>query len=124
MNFQNYTYRSQPIQAGRLLSDETAVIVLQNFMKMTVPLDKLDPITPPADDPSRDAPGPASGSQVTADDLTAITGLGATYAERLNEMGIFTFSQLAAADRTAVATTIRANETAVKSWQKDAQELT
>ena len=57
------------------------------------------------------------------DDLTVITGIGPTTAERLAEVGITTFAALAAAERDEVAAAAKAAPSVVTYWQQDAAGL-
>ncbi len=53
------------------------------------------------------------GEMVTGDDLTALEGIGPTYAKRLNDAGITTYAQLAVTDEEGLAEIIN-----VPAWRK------
>ena len=56
-------------------------------------------------------------------DLTAVKGIGTAHAEQLNEAGIHTLAQLAAADPVVVADATDTSESAAESWIEQAAAL-
>lgn len=67
---------------------------------------------------------PAAPADQPADDLTALDGLGHTYAARLAQAGLTTFAQLAAADPQHLTQITRAPRAAVHNWRAAAQKRT
>ncbi|MBT8202688.1 MAG: hypothetical protein HKN74_12195 [Acidimicrobiia bacterium] len=70
----------------------------------------------------RAVPDPAPPA-ATADDLTAIKGIGPVYAEQLSELGIRSFSDLATADAEALAGSFD-GRAAVSDWIEEARSRT
>jgi predicted flap endonuclease-1-like 5' DNA nuclease len=64
-------------------------------------------------------PAPAAAS----DDLTAIVGIGPTMQERLNEAGIYSYSELVTAEMDHISSATRANQSIIKAWRTDALAL-
>lgn len=62
------------------------------------------------------------GSDADGDPVRVITGIGPTYAERLDEAGISTVPDLAAADASALADTTDISEARVSNWIEAAKE--
>lgn len=62
-------------------------------------------------------PMPVSDIAVKPDDLTAIDGIGKTYAQRLNAGGVYTFADLAALSPDAIREIVQ-----LKTWQGDPEE--
>ena len=63
------------------------------------------PAPPPA--PPRPAPRPEPEPEPEPDNLTEIKGIGPSYEQMLNQMGIYTFSQLAQQQPAALAAKIK-----------------
>lgn len=57
------------------------------------------------------------------DNLTTLYLLGKAAQEQLNNAGIFTFADLAAADPDVLETKLRASRTHIEGWIKDAQDV-
>jgi predicted flap endonuclease-1-like 5' DNA nuclease len=79
------------------------------------------PVIEPAPAPIR---GTAPPPPATADDLTAVAGIGPVYAARLVESGISSFRQLASADPERIATAAGVRPDAVADWIAQAEQLT
>lgn len=74
-------------------------------------------------EPPRFAPEPPSGSPVEQDDLTQIKGIGPTYTDRLNALGITTFGHLASSDAADLGSRINVSESRVAIWIELASQL-
>jgi predicted flap endonuclease-1-like 5' DNA nuclease len=79
------------------------------------------PVIEPAPAPIR---GTAPPTPSTADDLTAVAGIGPVYAARLVDSGISSFRQLASADPERIATAAGVRPDAVADWIAQAERLT
>ncbi len=77
---------------------------------------------PPPPAPAPPAPGSAAATP-PADDLTEISGIGPTLAERLAALGVTTFASLAAADAAALAADLAgAGESQIENWISQAKD--
>lgn len=87
--------------------------------------DRLFPAEAPAGSPASEpasTPAPPA-APAKDDDLTSIKGIGPVYRTRLNESGITTFSELAAADAGSVAAQIEVPEARVAVWIEQAAQF-
>jgi predicted flap endonuclease-1-like 5' DNA nuclease len=74
--------------------------------------------------PPPDLVAPAPGdTEVEAEDLTLIKGIGPVYSQRLARAGVISFDQLAAADAAALAQTLDLPETTILEWIEQARDL-
>jgi len=87
----------------------------------------LGPDTVPAgpeDSPAfRVAPGPPSPPTPADDDLSEVTGIGPVYRARLEKAGITTFSNLASATATTIASAAEVSEEKAEDWVRQAGDL-
>ena len=74
----------------------------------------------PREEPPKFRTGGSNVSDLAAEDLTEIKGIGPAYAARLTAMSISTRSELAAADAQVIADSISANVATVEGWQAEA----
>ncbi len=86
-----------------------------------------DPL-PPDESPPKFRTGAPDHDDTNApasdpDDLTAVNGIGPAYASRLNEAGITTLDDLAAATAADVAEAANTTESAAAGWIDDAAAL-
>jgi large subunit ribosomal protein L21 len=77
----------------------------------------------PAPAPDPEPPDPPAPAPAADDDLTSIKGIGPVYRARLNESGVTTFAELAAADATEVAEQIEVPEARVAVWIEQAAQF-
>ena len=77
---------------------------------------------PEAADDSEDADAEAAGSEGSTESVETITGIGPAYGSRLEEFGIGTVGELAAADPAEVAAGIDVSESRVSNWVERAND--
>ena len=71
---------------------------------------------PPTDTP----PKFRTGGAESADDITAIKGIGPTFAQRLSQAGVSTFATLAAEDAATIAEIASTTDAVAQRWIDDA----
>ncbi len=110
-----------------------AWLVKDRLVPAPEPLDEPPPFRPPPPSPPAAATGaapppaaaqpPPAPTEAAADDLTEITGIGPTLAERLHALGITSFASLAAADAAALAADLTgAGQGQIEGWIDQAKE--
>lgn len=67
---------------------------------------------------------PEDSIPASSDDLTAVTGIGPVYSQRLRSAGVTTFAALASADVQELSQAIDVSAAQVAGWVEQARELT
>lgn len=90
-----------------------------------LPQPKIDHAPPPAFRTApKDTSTPDAATPTASDDLKQVKGIGPVYADKLGEMGIRSFGELAAADAAAVADGLDVAESQVADWIEQAADFT
>ncbi len=116
----NVTPDGDPVPAGQQPAPPTP----DAAPVATTPPVTPEPVVPPAPATTQPAPAPTAA---IADDLTLISGIGPTMADRLNAESVLTFADLAVmadADITHLAGAVQgATEDSLRAWRTEAQGM-